>query len=189
MLDSFNLIAAPLITAITPEQLRQLEEETAKKEFAPQHSLLSYWRLDARQTDKPLEEIEAALWQIPEADLVYREKTVTGATVMPDNDTYASQQNFLDPAPVGVDARFVWTKDGDGKGMYFIDLEEGWILDHEDLPNPQLINSNNNHPEVLRRYHGTAVVGVVAGVDNKKGIIGIAPNVANVRLVSHWCRE
>jgi hypothetical protein len=33
--------------------------------------------------------------------------------------------------------------------------------------------------------HGTAVLGIVAAVDNDKGVIGIAPG-CSVRVVSQW---
>ncbi len=182
MLKAFNLIAAPTIRSVMRNQVRELEARIAKKKFAPEHSLLSYWRLDARRAYKSLEEIEAALRHLPEVDLVYREKTVTDPA-NPGDDTYAGLENFLDAAKVGVDARWAWTQqNGEGQGMHFIDVEQGWIVDHEDLPNPQLIFNDNNSDG----NHGTAVVGIVAGVDNDRGIIGIAPQVKSVRLVSHW---
>jgi serine protease len=150
-------------------------------------SLTSYWRLDTRQVGAKLQEIEAALRRIPEIELVYREKTPSDP-VNPGNDTYSGSESFLDAAPTGVDARWVWTQpNGDGTGMRFIDLEQGWLLGHADLPSPTLI-FNDNH-DGTRGYvgnHGAAVLGEVAGVDNTRGIIGVAPNVASVRTVSWW---
>ena len=43
-------------------------------------------------------------------------------------------QNYFDPAPVGIDTRAAWAKGADGTGTTFIDLENGWFLDHVDLP-------------------------------------------------------
>lgn len=187
LFENLNLSAAPLITAVTPDQIRKLEIETANKRFASQHSLLSYWRIDTREAGQPLEEIEAALRRLPEVNLVYREKTVTDP-VTPQDDIYSSLETFLDPEPVGIDARWVWTlPNGDGRDMHFIDLEQGWFLDHEDLPNPTLVfNDNHDGKYGFVGDHGTAVVGIVSGVDNDLGIVGIAPNVRSVRLVSHW---
>jgi hypothetical protein len=36
------------------------------------------------------------------------------------------------------------------------------------------------------RNHGTSVLGIVAGVDDARGIVGIAPNLASVRVVSRF---
>jgi serine protease len=150
-------------------------------------SLTSYWRLDTRQVGAKLQEIEAALRRIPEIELVYREKTPSDP-VNPGNDTYSGSESFLDAAPTGVDARWVWTQpNGDGTGMRFIDLEQGWLLGHADLPSPTLIfNDNHDGTGGYVGNHGAAVLGEVAGVDNTRGIIGVAPNVASVRTVSWW---
>jgi hypothetical protein len=124
-------------------------------------------------------------------------------SVNPTNDPKSAGQRYLDAAPVGIDARWAWTKtNGAGEGVGFVDIEMGWFLgfdaatdvqQHEDLPN----RSNRLHvsPKVPRtmnmdacnqsRHHGTAVLGVVAGVDNTMGIVGAAPNVAWVEVASH----
>lgn len=189
-LNTFNLTGAPLISSVIREQVRKLEEKTAGHEFAPAHSLLSYWRIDGRQAGEALEVIEAALRLLPEVDLVYREKTVSDPLV-PEDDLHSGLQKFLDPAECGVDARWVWTlPSGHGEGMHFIDLEQEWILDHEDLPTPKLIfNDNHKGEDGFDGDHGTGVVGIVAGVDNKLGIIGIAPKVESVRVVSEWRKK
>src|SRR5262245_60746629 len=69
-LDRFELPAQPLITSISSEQLRKLEENAKSNErFAPGHSLSSYWRLDARDSKHSLDEIEEALRRRPEVEL------------------------------------------------------------------------------------------------------------------------
>jgi subtilisin family serine protease len=71
--------------------------------------------------------------------------------------------------------------------MHFIDLEQGWLLGHEDLPSPTLIfNDNHDGSGGYVGNHGASVLGEVSGVDNTKGIIGIAPNLSSVRTVSWW---
>jgi hypothetical protein len=188
-LNAFNLTGTPLITSAPRVQLRKLEEKTAHHKFAPDHSLLSYWRIDGRRAGEALGVIEAALRLFPEVDLVYREKTVTDP-LMPGNDPHSALQGYLDQPEAGLNIRWVWDLPyGHGEAMRFIDLEQEWILDHEDLPSPTLIFNDNRKGEYeYNGDHGTGVVGVVAGVDNAAGIIGIAPKVEPIRLVSRWSR-
>lgn len=186
-LEIFDLIGMPLITSIGADEMERLERAAFASEFPPLRSLTSYWRVNTRKPPHLLQEIEAELRRLPEVELVYREKTPSDP-VTPGDDTHSGLENFLDAAPTGVDARWVWTQpNGDGAGMHFVDLEQGWLLGHQDLPTPTLI-FNDNHDGIggYDGYHGTAVLGVVAGVDNTKGIIGIAPKVTSVRTVSWW---
>jgi serine protease len=102
------------------------------------------------------------------------------------DDPRAVNQDYLDAAPVGIDARYAWTfTGGDGAGQAFIDLEQGWTLNHEDLAahgaallHGTLLNSS--------RSHGTAVLGEICAVDNTVGCVGIVPNVASVNVVSYY---
>lgn len=105
-------------------------------------------------------------------------------TVHAADDPRASSQGYLAAAPAGIDARHAWTvAGGDGASMNFIDIEQGWTLNHEDLVGRHitLISGVNNS------YfgHGTSVLGEVAAEDNRLGIVGIAP-AARVRVVSEW---
>jgi len=61
--------------------------------------------------------------------------------LVPETTRTSALEHFLDAAPHrAIDARWFWTQpDGDGAGMHFIDLEDGWLLGHEDLPAPKLI--------------------------------------------------
>ncbi len=186
-LDKFKLTASPLITSVKPDALERIEKAALHSEFPPLRSLLNYWRVDVRKASHPLEEIEAGLRRVPDVELVYREKTPSDP-VNAGDDNYAGSENFLDAAPTGIDARWVWTQpNGNGAGMHFIDLEQGWLLGHEDLPSPTLIfNDNHDGSGGYVGNHGASVLGEVSGVDNTKGVIGIAPNLSSVRTVSWW---
>ena len=143
-LDTFKLNSRPLITSVKAADLEKIEQGAMQGETPPLRSLLNYWRLDARHLGHKLDEAEAALRRLPEIEIVYREKTPSDP-VNPGDDTYSGAENFLDAAPTGIDARWVWTQpNGDGSTMRFIDLEQGWLLGHEDLPAPTLI-FNDNH--------------------------------------------
>ena len=86
-----------------------------------------------------------------------------------------TRQGYLKPSPTGIGAEAAWAQGADGTGLGFADIEHGWFLDHEDLPiNLQItlgVNRTKDHG------HGTAVLGVVAAVDNSVGVVGIAPEV------------
>ncbi len=105
--------------------------------------------------------------------------------VNPANDEYSPLQGYLDPAPGGVDAEYAWQFDGgDGAGQRLIDVERGWIFDHEDLCAKGAKKLFGEIRE-LSRTHGTSVLGVICAVDNDLGIVGIAPNVTRVDGVSY----
>lgn len=96
-------------------------------------------------------------------------------------------QGYLNSAPAGVGAKYACNlPGGDGEGQGFIDFEQGWILDHEDLCVDQqspLHGKNSNDS----RSHGASVLGVVCAVDNCLGCIGIAPNIKPAKVVSYFC--
>ncbi len=98
-------------------------------------------------------------------------------------------QKYLDRKPVGIDAKFAWEQEGgDGKSnVRFIDIEQGWKLDHEDLAAAEvrLIEDGGGFNLQQRRDHGTSVLGVILAQDNEIGCVGIVPFV-KARVVSQW---
>lgn len=192
LLKRYNLPSRRLITSVPVERLLEFEERARHSEFAPLHSLASYWRLDARAVEEPREEVLAEFRDLEgEIDFAYLEQSASDPALNPADDTFAPFQDYLDAAPTGIDARFAWTQGVDGTGMHFIDLEQGWFLGHEDLPPPPpppnpICNDNKDGIDNYRGDHGTAVLGVIAGVDNTRGIVGIAPGLASVRVASRF---
>lgn len=76
-------------------------------------------------------------------------------------------QKYLEPAPVGVDARYAWTlPGGTGKNVKFIDIELGVYI-YDDLPEPFILNSNS------QQDHGSAVVGTLVAKNDGVGTTGI----------------
>jgi hypothetical protein len=98
------------------------------------------------------------------------------------DDPRSSSQGYLDAAPGGIDARWLW-QFADGNGIGFVDAEQGWTLNHEDLvaAGITIISGVSN----AYQGHGTAVLGEVVASDNTIGGIGIAPR-AKARTVSEW---
>ncbi|QHZ50946.1 putative mucin/carbohydrate-binding domain-containing protein [Paenibacillus larvae] len=91
----------------------------------------------------------------------------------PDRNPLSYKQGYLKAAPHGIDAYYAWSiPGGEGEDITFVDMENGWLFDHEDLIEQQIenIGSTNN-----KSNHGTAVLGEVVGTDNEIGIIGTSP--------------
>ncbi len=106
--------------------------------------------------------------------------------VDPSDDPRSVNQGYLDPAPVGIDAEYAWTfAGGDGAGQRFIDLEQGWTLDHEDIVGhgASLLHGTLSNSS---RFHGTAVLGEICATDNTIGCVGIVPNIGSVDVVSYF---
>lgn len=122
----------------------------------------------------------------PLVETAYREPPPTPPPLVnPQDDPRWPDQGYLDPAPDGIDAEYAWDfAGGDGEGQSFVDLEQGWTLNHEDLIDHGITIISGL--SLAWFGHGTNVLGVVAAVDNDVGCVGIAPNLASVRVVSEW---
>jgi len=83
-------------------------------------------------------------------------------------------QGYLNLAPQGIDAKYAWTvAGGTAKGVKIVDVEAAWNRTHDNLPNMfTAIGGDSNDDDWFK--HGTAVTGVVSGVDIGFGIKGIA---------------
>lgn len=129
------------------------------------------------------EAVAGELRELEVVDEAYVEAApVEPPAVQPLDDPRNADQGYLDAAPAGVDARWAWSMT-DGRDVGFVDLEQGWTLDHEDLADAAItLISGVNH---AHHDHGTKVLGVVSAVDNQRGGVGIAPR-ASSRVVSQW---
>ncbi|MDQ3838747.1 MAG: S8 family serine peptidase, partial [Thermoproteota archaeon] len=105
-----------------------------------------------------------------------------------ENNPRANNQGYQRQAADGIDARSIWNlAGGDGQGVNFIDIEQGWTLEHEDLIEKRIPEPSGRSGFNKQWYaHGTCVLGVVLGFDNTKGGVGIGPNVGSARVVSTW---
>ena len=97
-------------------------------------------------------------------------------------DPLFPRQEHLREAPTGIGVQTAWRYRADGSGTTLIDLERGWNLSHEDLPRDIPHLNGVIRPQSI--YHGTGVLGIIAGLhDNGRGVAGIAPG-ATVKVVS-----
>ncbi len=84
---------------------------------------------------------------------------------------FSGLQQYLEPAPLGLDACFAWEwPGGRGEGVRIGLVERGLNPDHEDLPQPETWAGKQT---VLD--HGTAVLGEILGMHNGFGVMGVAP--------------
>jgi hypothetical protein len=87
-------------------------------------------------------------------------------------------QRYLEPSPIGVDARHAWSiPGGRGAGVRVMDVEGGWRFSQEDLLQHQG-GIVGGHPLRDEEWvsHGTAVAGVVGGDRSGFGVTGISPD-------------
>ncbi len=95
-----------------------------------------------------------------------------------DTPDYSPDQGYLGEAPEGVNAWAVAEVPGArGAGLHIVDVEGAWVWSHEDLAAP-FYNPGGMYPQQEWRDHGTAVLGVIASMDNDFGTRGITPDVA-----------
>lgn len=144
-------------------------------------------RLDALAKRLRSMDIVEAAYVKPAAELAQKinELLPKPEEAPPSTPDFTSRQKYLDPAPVGIDARYAWTQPGGGgQNVRIIDIEGAWRFTHEDLLKNQggVVGGVQSSSEVWRN-HGTAVVGEFGGDQNTFGVTGISPD-ANVRAIS-----
>jgi hypothetical protein len=190
-LDRWADSSFPAIRSLSTAKILELDRIAAEGPFPPSRSMTAYWIVVPSQRVEPGVDPQAllivGLRRSPAVERVELERQVGPPPVNRTNNDYAGVQAHLDPAPTGIDADWVWTTlTLDGAGISFADVERGWLLTHEDLKAkmPAALLTNQNNPG--RMDHGAAVLGLVVGVDNDKGIVGVAPGVTTVHLASHW---
>ena len=110
-------------------------------------------------------------------ELAYLAPIPEDADLPPTTPNWQFRQTYLNPAPGGIDAKYAWTIPG-GKGrlVRIIDIEAGWNLSHEDLPSMFIVDGRNDTDD--SRQHGTAVLGVMLGLDDGIGVTGIVPQAS-----------
>lgn len=90
------------------------------------------------------------------------------------DDPYFPLQGYAQFAPEGINSPYAWQfEGGDGKGIKWVDVEQGWAFGHEDLVahNIQLLPGGIS---AWYHGHGTAVLGQISAVDNTIGNLGLA---------------
>ena len=178
-----------LFVSLVPDAIRSLVYEAGAldQSFRPPN-LLTYFvvpcpaRVDPEDLARSLAE-----WSSVETAYVDVEDEPPSSPTGTNPDLF--QQTYLDPAPLGIDAKYAWPfTGGAGEKQRIIDLERGYTLDHEELAahNASVLFGIIDNQW---RGHGTAVLGVVCGRDNDKGGLGVAFGISSVNTVSQVTRD
>jgi acylphosphatase len=165
----------------------ELEKEKISGEINTGEELADpnlYYYVYTRQPN--YEKAEKLVNQLNELDIVeiaYPQPVSEPAAVdlAPTTAQLTARQGYLEAAPAGINARYAWTfNGGKGAGVRIIDVENGWHLDHEDLPRTFVGGNSAFFPFIPDSHiqHGTAVLGVVAAAENRYGMTGIVPQAA-----------
>ncbi|MEY9980604.1 S8 family peptidase [Lysinibacillus sp. RC79] len=93
-----------------------------------------------------------------------------------------------------IRARELWEESDQGSGSIVAVLDSGVQMDHPNLE-PNIIGGYNftddddGDPKIYKDYlgHGTHVSGIIAAIDNGKGIIGVAPKskLLILKVINH----
>ncbi len=122
-----------------------------------------------------------ALNALPIIEQAYLRPRTFEPDIPPATGDYSGMQDYLNDDGNGLHARVAWSEPG-AKGDFvgLIDIENGWNINHEDLPSfftvPDHMDSDDDH--------GTAVMGMLVGLHDGAGVDGIVPN-ASAGLVSN----
>jgi hypothetical protein len=183
--ENGDVTLRPVFTALDPQRLRELQEQAARRDpsYRPE-PLDRFFYVDVPDA-KDLELVAKQLRQWATVRSVDIEVVGPDPLVNAADDPRNTNQDYLDAAPTGIDARYAWTfTGGDGAGQRIVDLERGWTFNHEDLT-AHGITLINGAVLDTSRPHGTSVFGEMIAVDNTVGCVGIAPNVASALATSY----
>ncbi len=174
-----------LFTSVDPNTIGRLMKKADSSNGGNKGAnLLQHYRLIVPSGTKT-EDVVRKFRRVPIIEEVYPESGPLPPPLDPSHNPRYPYETYLQPAHAGIDASYAWTiQGGDGSGVSFVDLEQGWTLDHQDLVSKGVnVMSGEN---IAYFGHGTAVLGEVVAVDNSKGGIGIAPNVTSADVISQF---
>lgn len=162
-----------LFNAVRSEEIERIVEKAKKSnpEYHPPN-FLSCFAIDCTD-DKYVPELLAEIVRSELIEYAYVESEAPPPDTITETNQGLREQGYLNRASEGIDAKYAWRKPGgDGQGnVKFIDIEQGWALQHEDLPTniPVLYGVNSDF-----LWHGTSVLGILFMQPNGKGGLGIA---------------
>jgi Subtilase family len=187
VLESEGIRLEPLF-GLSEERMEARMASAAAPGGKESQDLATFYKVDA--PDEKLDELAERLIQLETIAAAYVKPPAEPPVALPpqlnsmipivdmppiNTPDFNSRQQYLNAAPIGVDAHYAWTKNGGrGTGVKIIDCEWGWRFTHEDLIQNQMgvvvgISSSSDN-------HGTAVLGEISGDVNNIGVQGICPD-------------
>jgi len=175
-----------LFSSIDAEKITVLVKKAkhSDKEYSPVN-FLSYYFIECEDAGNSHGLLQT-LRNCESIELAYIEnRPVEPPSFITAGNALHQSQGYLNASPEGIDARFAWQiAGGDGHGdIKFIDIEQGWLLDHKALSAKTLPCTGVNH--YLFEDHGAAVLGIIHMHDKEKGGTGITPR-AEGYVISQW---
>jgi hypothetical protein len=176
-----GVTVVPYFSTLSESTLREISGQAAQARTAAPAGFTQYFAIECPPGVEP-EAVARSVAAWSNVDTAYVEGGPTPPPVNPSDDPRNANQQYEDAAPTGIAVRWAWPS-VDGSGVGFVDMEQGWTLNHEDLAAAGITLISG----VNKAYtgHGTAVLGEVVMVDNTIGGVGIAPR-ASTRVVSQW---
>jgi len=178
------LAVRPLFESSSIQRLDDLIERARRNDPTYEPTDFRFWTQVTCPEDLEAESLAREIRQLKDVETAYVMRPLPPPLVNALDDPRSTNQGYLDAAPNGIDARYAWTfPGGDGAGIGFVDMEQGWNLNHEDLvaAGVTLISGTNT----AYFSHGTSVLGEVLMVDNSLGGVGIAPASAGRVISQH----
>ena len=189
-LTPFNAICGKrvnkLFSTVTSERIVELTKMaiTLDRGYHPPN-FLNYYSVEC-ETEIEAKEIMGKLRKQAAIDQIYVETySSRPPSVNKSSNPLSSHQEYLNPAPLGIDAFYAWQfPGGNGRGtVRFVDIEQGWIFNHEDIKVNVLPCTGLSHYQYAD--HGAGVLGIIMMQDNAVGGIGITPEVSGF-VISQW---
>lgn len=110
----------------------------------------------------------------------------------PPTPSFAGLQSWGAPAPAGMGSDALLGAPGaDGAGTRYVDVEFGWVLDHEDLElgaEAVVPTGTAQNPFPDQGSHGSAVLGLLSARANAYGLTGLVP-AAQARVAAAYTTE
>jgi subtilisin family serine protease len=170
--------AAPLLNEVDHDEMQATVDEAraAEPDATVPNPLLAFAAQVAPDTPGGADRVVGNLRGLPLVEWAVVEGEVEGL-VTPINNPAFPLQTYLQPAPVGIGAEAAWaTSGGDGSGVAVGVVEPNVFDDgHRDLPTIRVLAAPIPLP-TTGLAHATAVLGVIAAVDNVDDCVGVAPS-------------
>ncbi len=172
----------PFVAGAAAERLREVAAEAEERTGEPAPDLTSWYTLTLpAHTD--VDEALAELRELPEIAFAEIAPDPVPPPQVPNTPDFRGlQRYFRTAAENGIDADFSRADPRlRGAGIKIVDFEYDWNEHHEDLqlpdPGTDLGGTQFAKYRGFNDQHGTAVMGVLAALDNDYGITGGVPDV------------